>query len=147
MSVYLLISNVFVQQSQVSTATQTLGKNKTAFRVQVSQPPLPALSGLRDLMGISSALPKLQFSPFAPPLCSEPNVLDESQGLLQEGNLSRYSGPLCVCVPSVRCICLPVGGALLQDGLPFLAVSPLITHPHHQIASARLAFSPPPPLT
>lgn len=57
-------------------------------------------------------------------------MLDESQGLLQEGNLSRYSGPLSLCVPSVRCICLPGGGALPQDGLPLLAVSPLITHLH-----------------
>lgn len=44
-------------------------------------------------------------------------MLDESQGLLQEGNLSRYSGPLSVCVPLVHsCICLPLGGASPQDG-------------------------------
>lgn len=49
------------------------------------------------------------------PLHSEPNVLDESQGLLQEGALSRYSAPqplrppthsttatTSVCVPFVR---------------------------------------------
>lgn len=60
------------QQCKVA---QTLGKPETAVRIQVSQPPLPpVLSGLRDLMGISSALPKLQFSPFAPlftvnPMC------------------------------------------------------------------------------
>lgn len=44
-------------------------------------------------------------------------MLDESQGLLQEGNLSRYSGPLSVCVPLAHsCICPPLGGASPQDG-------------------------------
>lgn len=70
-------------------------------------------------------------------------MLDECQGLLQEGNLSRYSGPLCVCVPSVRCICLPVGGALPQDGLPLLAVSPLITHPHTPPLSVSSCYGAP----
>lgn len=50
-----------------------------------------------------------RFSPnrFPCPFCSEPNVLDESQGMLEEGNLSRYSvTALClrcltVCVPGL----------------------------------------------
>ena len=47
----------------------------------------------------------LLHNPF-PALHSEPNVLDESQGLLDEGNLSRYSqcSALCVCV----CVCVCV---------------------------------------
>lgn len=60
---------VSVQHCEVA---QTLGMTETAVRVWVSQPLV--ISGLRDLTGISSALPKLQFSPFAPlftvnPMC------------------------------------------------------------------------------
>ncbi|KAI4831384.1 hypothetical protein KUCAC02_000927 [Chaenocephalus aceratus] len=47
------------------------------------------------------------------PSHSEPNVLDESQGHLQEGNLSRYSGPLSVCV-------LFLGGGIASGRLPLI---------------------------
>lgn len=67
-------------------------------------------------------------------------MLDESQGLLQEGNLSRYSGPpLCVCVPSVR----HWGGASPWDGLLY---RPSVTHPH-PIQSPRPCHASPCPHT
>jgi len=44
---------------------------------------------------------------FPAQLYSEPNVLDESQGLLEEGNLSRYS----VTALCVQCLCAGAGPA------------------------------------
>lgn len=52
---------------------------------------------------------------FPAQLYSEPNVLDESQGLLEEGNLSRYS----VTALCVQCLTVCVPGL----GLPSLFIT------------------------
>lgn len=111
----LLIYTVFTRQSQHCDVAKTLGKNEVVVRAWASRPALQGPQGLdgSPLHSLNSRSP-----PSAPPFYSEPNVLDESQGLLQEGNLSRYSGPLSVCLPLVRsCICPPAGGASPRDGL------------------------------
>lgn len=68
---------------------------------------------------VRSSWPVHPFHNAFPALHSEPNVLDESQGLLDEGNLSRYNqceAP-CVCLFTFVCafLCVKRLGSLFHS--------------------------------
>lgn len=95
----------------------------------------PVVDGVLTLDGTGLNSPSLP--PHSPlPLNSEPNVLDESQGLLQEGALSRYSGPPTPARPPAHTLHhhLRLCSHLCDSVGVGVASSLSITHPAFKVA-------------
>lgn len=76
------------------------------------------------------------------PSCSEPNVLDDSQGLAAEGSLSRYSvKATCLLVSVLGNELFPVTSVtlflrfLLPVLVPYFHPSPFVVHEHTSLES------------